>query len=140
MFPGFHIPCIDNWLVRSSFCPVCKRNAIDQEDELNSSESTSLLSAFAWQTGSSITPLNSLIGTSTIDRAARAPGMQCVYIVNIANFIPWMSLYLMVYLFREYLLTENLPNAGLHLYCWAARLLLILTNIIKEMLLFIVVK
>ena len=97
MFPGFHIPCIDNWLVRKSFCPVCKRNAIDQEDELNPSESTFLLSAFAWQTRYSITPLNSSIGTSAIDRAVRAPGMWYVYIVKIACFIPWMSLYLMFY-------------------------------------------
>lgn len=42
----FHLDCIDQWLTtRKPFCPVCKRDAQSQADELVATESTPLLAA-----------------------------------------------------------------------------------------------
>ncbi|KAI5065073.1 hypothetical protein GOP47_0019768 [Adiantum capillus-veneris] len=51
---GFHVPCIDNWLNRKPFCPICKRDVHNNGSETNSCERTPLLSSISWQLGSNL--------------------------------------------------------------------------------------
>ncbi|KAH7404982.1 hypothetical protein KP509_15G051900 [Ceratopteris richardii] len=49
----FHVPCIDNWLNRRPFCPICKREAFSTSIEV-SSDNAPLLSSISWQLGSTL--------------------------------------------------------------------------------------
>lgn len=44
----FHVPCIDNWLNRKPFCPICKRDACSNGIDVNA-EDTPLLNPISWQ-------------------------------------------------------------------------------------------
>lgn len=51
---GFHVPCIDNWLSRKPFCPICKREVYSNGVEVISTEHTPLLNAISWQMNSAM--------------------------------------------------------------------------------------
>ncbi|MCO5591980.1 hypothetical protein L7F22_045973 [Adiantum nelumboides] len=75
---GFHVPCIDNWLNRKPFCPICKRDVHNDGNEQNSSEHTPLLNSISWQLGSSLPILvSSSASTHMITATESASGDIC---------------------------------------------------------------
>lgn len=75
----FHVPCIDNWLNRKPFCPICKRDVYSNGIDINSSEHTPLLNAISWQMGSMMTSLVSSGASAHIVTATESasPGDVC---------------------------------------------------------------
>lgn len=76
---GFHVPCIDNWLNRKPFCPICKRDVYNVSVEVNSCERTPLLNSISWQVGPPTLPIlvSSSGTTHVISAAESAPGDAC---------------------------------------------------------------